>query len=67
MAGYHVSVDRDRCCGAGLCADALPAVFAQDDDGVVTLLTPAPPADLREDVENARFACPSTAITIHGD
>jgi ferredoxin len=63
-AGFRVFADRDRCCGSGLCADAVPAVFAQDDDGVVRVLDPAPPADLRGDVEDARFACPSTAITI---
>jgi ferredoxin len=65
MAGYRVSADRDRCCGAGLCADAVPGVFAQDGDGVVHLLNPTPPASLRDDVEDAEFACPATAITIH--
>ena len=64
MAGFRVFVDRDRCCGSGLCADAVPAVFAQDDDGVVLLLDQTPPAGLRGDVEDARFACPSTAITL---
>ncbi|HEY0454020.1 ferredoxin [Actinophytocola sp.] len=64
-AGYRVSVDRDRCCGAGLCADALPTVFDQDDEGVVVLLDPAPGADLLADVAEAEFACPSRAITVH--
>lgn len=27
--------DRDKCIGAGQCAMAAPAVFDQDDDGVV--------------------------------
>lgn len=65
MAAYRIEVDRERCCGAGLCADALPAVFDQDGDGVVVLLDATPGADLLADVEDAEFACPATAIKLH--
>jgi ferredoxin len=65
MVTMRITVNQDRCCGAGLCADLLPSVFDQNDDGVVVLLDPAPAADLHHDVEQAEFACPSGAIMIH--
>ncbi|MPZ81109.1 MAG: ferredoxin [Actinophytocola sp.] len=65
MAGYRIEVDRELCCGAGLCADALPTVFDQDGDGVVVLRDPTPAPNLLPDVEDAEFACPATAIKLH--
>lgn len=62
----RISVNQDRCCGAGLCADLLPGVFDQDDDGVVVLLDPTPGQAVWKDVEEAEFACPSGAIKVHG-
>lgn len=61
----RISVNRERCCGAGLCADLIPKVFDQDDDGVVVLVDPTPPEDQRENVAEAEFACPSGAIQLH--
>ncbi|HEX2132658.1 MAG TPA: ferredoxin [Actinophytocola sp.] len=60
----RVTVDRDRCCGAGLCAQELPAVFDQGDDAVVVLLDERPPEDLAGDLEDVAFACPSGAIRL---
>lgn len=60
----RISVNRERCCGAGLCADLVPTVFGQDDDAVVVLLDATPGEDVRRDVEEAEFACPSGAIQL---
>ncbi|MFI9031219.1 ferredoxin [Streptomyces sp. NPDC053560] len=60
----RISVDTERCVGAGQCVLSASAVFDQDDDGLVTVL--APPADAAA-VESAREAaavCPSGAITV---
>lgn len=38
-----LTVDQDKCCGAGACVLSAPEVFDQrDEDGIVTLLTPNP-------------------------
>ncbi len=60
----RVIVDRDRCCGAGLCAQDLPQVFDQGDDAVVVLLNENPADELADDIEDVAFACPSGAIKV---
>lgn len=64
---YRVEVDQDRCCGSGLCAEAIPDVFDQDDNAVVVLLTSTPPDHQRFEIENAAFACPAGAIEVVGE
>lgn len=59
----RLTVDRDRCVGAGQCALAAPAVFDQDDEGVVMLLA-AESAAQEEAVQNAVQMCPSGAIAV---
>ncbi|ARZ72151.1 ferredoxin [Streptomyces sp. HU2014] len=62
----RITVDPDRCVGAGQCVLSAPEVFDQDDDGLVTLLM----APGTEDEAKARLAgglCPSRAITVHED
>jgi ferredoxin len=60
-----VTVDVDKCVGAGQCVLAAPDVFDQrDDDGLVILLQEAPAGDLREEVQEAAHACPALAITL---
>jgi ferredoxin len=59
-----VTVDQDKCIASGQCVLAVPDVFDQrEEDGVVVLLNPSPPADLAEDVRQAAARCPSRAIT----
>ncbi|MCM3922693.1 ferredoxin [Frankia sp. AiPs1] len=61
-----VSVDVDKCCGAGQCVLAAPDVFDQrDDDGIVILLDAAPPADQHDNVRKAAAVCPAAAIEVH--
>ena len=60
-----VAVDRDKCISSGQCVLAAPEVFDQrDEDGLVVLLNPAPPAELAVNVKQAATLCPAVAITV---
>ncbi|MFJ3582210.1 ferredoxin [Streptomyces sp. NPDC090127] len=60
----HLSVDRARCAGAGMCALTAPDVFDQDDDeGLVVLLHPTPAPAQRAAARMAAGLCPAEAIT----
>ncbi|HEX6347444.1 ferredoxin [Umezawaea sp.] len=62
-----VSVDEDRCCGAGSCVLVAPDVFDQrDEDGVVVLLDDRPGEHLHDAVREAAGVCPAAAITLDG-
>lgn len=59
----RVTADRGVCVGAGMCALTVPEVFDQDDDGIVTVLSP----DAGPYAKAAREAwklCPSGAVQI---
>jgi len=59
----RVTADRTVCIGAGLCALTAPGVFDQDDDqGLVTVLNPAPEAADQAAVREAAGICPSGAV-----
>jgi ferredoxin len=60
----RVTADRDRCTGSGQCVSLVPEVFDQDDEGIVTLLEPAPAEGDRELVSEAASNCPVQAIRI---
>jgi ferredoxin len=58
-----VSVDQEKCCGAGTCVLLAPEVFDQrDEDGIVVLLDAEPPTELHETVREAVSVCPGSAI-----
>ena len=60
-----VTVDQETCVGSGQCALAAPDVFDQrEEDGIVELLDPVPPAGLAADVDHAAAMCPVLAITV---
>ncbi|MFJ8473282.1 ferredoxin [Kitasatospora sp. NPDC094011] len=63
----RITVDTDRCVGAGQCVLNAPAVFDQDHDGVVEVHDPAAAATDPEAVALAATLCPSAAITVHRD
>jgi ferredoxin len=64
----HVTVDQDRCIGAGQCVLHAPNVFDQrDDDGIVELVNPYPGADEMEATREAAILCPARVITILED
>ena len=61
----HVSVDREKCCGAGQCVLLAPAVFDQgENDGIVVLLDPRPAGPLHAAVREAAAVCPTSAISV---
>jgi ferredoxin len=61
----RVHVDQELCCGSGQCVLAAPDVFDQrEEDGIVVLLDPHPPAETHTDVRDAAAFCPSGAITV---
>ncbi|MFE3827354.1 ferredoxin [Streptomyces sp. NPDC059092] len=60
-----VTVDEDKCCGAGQCVLVAPEVFDQrDDDGIVILLAPEPDPAEHTTVREAAAVCPAAAILI---
>ncbi|EIE99456.1 ferredoxin [Saccharomonospora glauca] len=60
-----ISVDEDKCCGAGQCVLLAPEVFDQrEDDGIVVLLDPAPGEELHAAAREAASVCPAAAITV---
>ncbi|WP_214408836.1 ferredoxin [Sphaerisporangium fuscum] len=60
-----VIIDQDKCVASGQCVVAAAEVFDQrDEDGIVVLLNPAPPAEQADDVRQAAALCPALAIQI---
>lgn len=58
----RVEANREVCIGAGMCVLTAPAVFDQDDDGIVVLLTTEVPEDEAGRVRRALANCPSGAL-----
>ena len=62
-----VTVDEDKCCGAGQCVLLAPEVFDQrDEDGIVVLLDAEPAQELHGAVREAASVCPAAAIGLSG-
>ena len=60
-----VTIDIDKCIGAGQCVLSAPDVFDQrDEDGLVVLLNPTPSAGQATDVKHAAALCPAQAIIV---
>lgn len=61
----NVTVDEEKCCGAGQCVLLAPEVFDQrDDDGIVVLLSPEPAEEHHAAVREAAAVCPAAAIGV---
>ncbi|MBQ0923583.1 ferredoxin [Saccharopolyspora endophytica] len=61
----EITLEVDKCCGAGQCVLAAPEVFDQrDEDGVVVLLDAAPSAEQYDNVREAAAICPAAAILV---
>lgn len=60
----QVTVQAERCVGAGQCVMAAPDVFSQDEEGVV-VLDPAAVGDNTTDVQEAAALCPAAVIRLH--
>lgn len=58
-----VSIDQDKCIGAGQCVLAAPDVYDQrDEDGVAFPLVDEPGEQHRAEVEESARVCPAAAI-----
>ncbi|MGW7520175.1 ferredoxin [Streptomyces sp. NPDC054796] len=61
----RITVETDKCCGAGQCVLAAPEVFDQrDEDGIVVVLDEAPPEETHPAVREAAQLCPAAAIAL---
>ncbi|CAM3524490.1 ferredoxin [Mycobacterium frederiksbergense] len=59
-----VEADQDSCITAGNCVMVADAVFDQDDDGVVVVLTDEVPAGEEEHAREAVKLCPASALKL---
>ncbi len=59
-----VEVKKEQCIGCGLCAGVASAVFAIGDDGLAENVLGEVPADLAEQVNEAKDSCPVQAIVV---
>ncbi|MFG2224782.1 ferredoxin [Streptomyces sp. NPDC048644] len=63
----QITVDEDKCCGAGQCVLLAPEVFDQrEEDGIVVLLDSEPPAGEHDAVREAAAVCPAAVIRVTG-
>ncbi|WP_342775129.1 ferredoxin [Nonomuraea diastatica] len=60
----HIKADTGVCVGSGQCVLTEPAVFDQDDDGIVVLLTDHPDGQTAAQARDAVTLCPSRALSI---
>ncbi|HKN52820.1 MAG TPA: ferredoxin [Amycolatopsis sp.] len=60
----RVSADNSKCVVSCMCVYRAPEVFDQDDDGLVLVRDPAPPAHLADEIRRAAEGCPVGAIQI---
>ncbi|MGW0777301.1 ferredoxin [Streptomyces sp. NPDC002835] len=63
----RITVDTDRCIGAGQCVLSAPGVFDQDEDGLVLVRGSDPAPEDHDTVYQAGDLCPAHAITVHED
>jgi ferredoxin len=63
----RITVDIDRCIGAGQCVLCAPNVFDQTDEGLVEVLIPEPDPTAGTAVRQASQHCPSGAIEVLED
>ncbi|MEV6753234.1 ferredoxin [Streptomyces sp. NPDC051214] len=60
----RVTVDTERCVGAGMCALTAPSVFTQDDDGFSEVLPGREDGGGDPLVREAARACPVRAVSV---
>jgi ferredoxin len=66
MMGFmQLEADRDACIASGNCVMVSAALFDQDDDGVVVLLTDEVPDDEADHAREAVKLCPASALRLN--
>ncbi|WP_030671840.1 ferredoxin [Streptomyces sp. NRRL B-1347] len=63
----RITIDTDRCIGAGQCVLTAPGVFTQDDDGFSELLPGRTDGAGDPMLKEAARACPVQAITVESE
>ena len=63
----RVTIDREKCRGAGQCVMAAPGVFDHDDEGVAFAVKERPDDDEYDDVQSAVVSCPTGSVSIVDD
>jgi len=63
----RIHIAPEKCIASGGCRRAAPQLFGQDDDGVVTLLDPAPARADQAAARQAAITCPAAVIAIEAD
>jgi ferredoxin len=56
--------DPEQCANLGMCESVEPDVFEIGDDGLLRVLLPEPPEELRASAEAACLACPTGALRL---
>ncbi len=59
-----LQVDRNKCCGYGMCAEVCPEVFSLDENGFVVANMTEIPEELMESAEEAIYCCPEDVLKI---
>lgn len=60
----NVTVDREKCCGYGICAEICPSVYKLDEQGFVYLDSGVVPAGDEDAATEGADACPESAIVV---
>ena len=58
----EIQIDRELCMGSGQCCMYAPATFDQDEETIAVVRDPY--GDPDADIETARDACPTGAISV---
>ena len=64
MSDMKITVERDKCIGAGQCMLNAPELFDQDEEGTVVVLDEHPTDEQESAACNAEHACPARVITL---
>ena len=64
MANYEISVDREKCSGAGVCVVLASGTFDVGDDAKAYVLDPE--GDSIDVIRQAVEACPNRALELKG-
>jgi ferredoxin len=66
VSAMRIEADLTRCIGAGQCVLNASPVFSQDEDTGLVVVHPEMISNAeREAIENAVYACPTRALTLH--
>ena len=64
MGSYRVGLDADLCQGHAMCALEAPDFFRVPKRGIVEIVDPEPPDNVRDEIRRAVEACPTRALFI---